>query len=954
MPTTLEFLQAILPPTGQYCAVTIVNGHAKQHFFSTIENLAEGVRLADKQLEGTNGAIYHGCSSYSGASRSQQSVELIKSFWLDIDTGDGKPYSDLETAISRLRDFVVHYSLPDPILVCSGTGLHVYWRLEEAVTRETWQPIAQALKDACHTFGLGAGPERTADAASILRPPGSTHRKGNPRPVVCGPLSPPVKLEVFNGLLAGRSNSAPSAVHTTLIRNGRVYRSKSTLLADCSNIYAPEAIDFEKLTEQCGQFRTFRDTAGNISEPLWYALLGVLGFTYDGAKKAHEWSSGHPKYSFQETEGRLKRVKELSGPTTCAHIKGINPSGCVGCAFGSSTPLDAGRRTYSDSISEQSIPASSEASMVETSLPQFAVEGYSQWQYKDGGLYWCHEDITKKAVEVKLSSFPVRISSVHVGEINHDQYYYHFQHYKPHGGWKDLIVRPSHVHGQSMVSAMADLGIVVHDPVKFNLYIKDSVDSINKKHDAEMSYEQFGWKGDKFLYGDQLYDADGAETAAISPELRLRSQWLRPARGGSLAGWKQAVDNLMGRGSEGMSFTVLASFASVLMPFFEANEGGAVINLMTRHSGAGKTTALSGAMTVWATDPRALELISIDTKVSQGVSLGALCNLPCIYDEFDNKDPEKVREFMVMFTSGRDKLRGNSDATLIHTASSWRMMLLTASNASIADTISSLGRSDAPAMRVLELPVESSGTMKPSELVELSKQLYANAGHAGEAFVRYLVQPDVTDWVREKLRELLDEIYEKCGFQKEHRFWARALAAIGCAALIVEELGLISFSTDRIMKWALDHFSQGAKERVAEPRSMLEHLAAYLNESIGSTLTMPGPSEGRKLFAIVGEKPKSRIHVRIELKGSTCYVEEAPLRKWLEQNAGGGYAELVRDLRRYHMLIGDRVAKTLSAGTEIESGQVRCMVFDIGHPKFSGVIREVEKTVGHPINLRRA
>src|SRR6185312_6408870 len=706
--------QAILPSSGRYCATVIVNKRSKQYFYSSVKDLAESALSLDRQLEGTDGAVYHGCASYADDKRTQSTVNAVRSFWLDIDTGPGKPYADLETAIQRLRDFIAHYRLPDPTLVCSGTGLHVYWRLEEAITREAWQPIAQALKNACHTFGLEAGPERTADCASILRPPGSTHRKGTARPVICGPLSPPVSLEAFDGLGSYQTNIGRERSSVSLVRNGRRYRAITSLLSDCSNIYAPEAINFDVLAEGCAQIRQLRDNNtiyGNVYEPMWYALLGVLGFCYNGNETAHKWSSVHPNYDKTLTEKQLKRVKELSGPTTCAHIKGINPSGCIGCSFGSSTPLEAGR---SRTDFRETDATSAAPSSMETSLPDFAIEGLSQWQFKHGGLYYCVQETNKAPLDVKVASFPVRISSIHTGEINKDKHYYVFQHRTPQGGWKDVIIKPSQVYGQAVVGTMADLGVDVRDPIKFQLYVKDSVEYIKQKRKMETSYEQFGWKGDKFLYGERLYGPEGWEHVALAPTLRQRAQWLCPTPGGSLEGWKQAVDNLMGRGSEGMSFTVLASFASVLMPLFDVDEGGAVINLMTRHSGAGKTTSLCGARSVWAADPRALELVNIDTRVSKAISLGMLCNLPCLYDEFDTKDPYVVRDFMEMFTSGRDKMRGAADATIIQNAASWRMLLIAANNSSIQESIVSYGKSEAPALRVLEFPVESSGTLKPS------------------------------------------------------------------------------------------------------------------------------------------------------------------------------------------------------------------------------------------------
>lgn len=961
MPTTIEFLRAVLPSSGVYCYTVIVNKQARNYFVSSLDALASGVLNSDGRLNGTDGAVYHACASYDGkGSRQQTNVSFIKSFWLDIDTGPNKPYLDVQSAIDHVSVFIGRNNLPIPTLVCSGTGLHVYWLLDRGIDRGTWQPYAQALKSACQQFGLGAGPERTADSASILRPPGTTHRKGAPLPVIGGPLTPPSPLEAFNGLLSSFGSINSTVRNSPLVRSGRRF-SGSSLLADCARVTSPEPIDFDRLSNSCGQFREFRynnNTYGPVPEPTFYALLGVLGWVYNGDAKAHEWASKHPNYDYNYTQRRLERVRELSGPTTCAHIKSLNPKGCEGCPFGQTTPLEAGRHAVSnastsESYSSTSQPNSAETPPAESQVEGSAVAGHPEYQFKQGALFHCTQSLTGSPIEVKLASYPVRIASLHSAEINKDQYYYLIQHYMPHNGWHDVVVKPSLIRGPMMAATMANMGVEVHDPTRFQAYIRDSVDTLKGQRKAETMYEQFGWKGDRFLYGDMLYGVDGPTPAAISPELKFRSQWLRPTPGGSVDGWKHAVDNLMGRGSEGMSLTILASFASALMPFFDTSEGGAVINLMTRHSGAGKSTAIAGARTVWSSDPKALELVNIDTKVTKAKSLGVLCNLPCLYDEFDNKDPEVVREIIEMFTSGRDKMRGGNDGTtIVHSEATWRMIFIIASNSSIQDSIASLGRSEAPALRVLELPVESSGTLTAGELMRLAKQLNANAGWAGQAFISYLVQPGVKEWVIEKLEELVTEITEKGKFGKEHRFWVRALAAISCAGLIVEHLDLIEFSPERIVAWALDFYGEASGRIKSEAKPMVEHLSSFLNEMISETLTMPGPAEGRRLFPSIGDKPKQRVNIRIENKGETCYVSQKSLRTWLEKNAGGGYTALLQELRKEGVLREHDCLKVLTAGTEISGGQVRCISFDFNHPKFSGMLREVKEAARHDNNIR--
>lgn len=622
--------------------------------------------------------------------------------------------------------------------------------------------------------------------------------------------------------------------------------------------------------------------------------------------------------------------------------------------------MDAGREAPAIQIPRESRDGSTEVppqAPVHPTMDGMALEGYPEYQFRKGALTFIQEDNVGKKIPIKLSSFPVRLSSIHTGEVTNGQYYYLVNHFHPHDGWKDVELKASDLHSSNMVAKLSDSGVVIHDPLRFNKFVRDSADVLRRREKTGMAYEQFGWKddGEHFLYGDKLYAATEQPTPALSEELRGRSRWLRPTPGGSVAGWKQAVDNLMGKGSESMSFTVLASFAAPLIRFLDNTEGGAVIQLVTRHSGAGKSTSLSGALTVWSGDKRGLELTTIDTKVSKGRELGLLCNLPAIYDEFQNKDPAMVAEFMILYTSGRDKKRANNAGQVIVNPIEWRNFLLTAGNQSMTESILAAGTATAPAMRILELPVESSGSMKQSELIKLAQVLSANAGWAGDAYLRYLMLPGVMPWVRENLLRSIDYVMDQCAFEKEHRFWARALACTQVAALIVEKAGLISFSSDRIMDWAMHHFSHKVitREERDRDRSMLPVLAQYFAEHLDETLTMPCAPEGRRQYAIIGDRPRRRVSIRVEVDTDTAFVSILPLRVWLEKNTGGGFTDMLAEIKTAGLLKAPFVQRTLTAGTDMSGGQVGCISVDITHPALTGMARAVREEVRHSNVVQR-
>jgi hypothetical protein len=950
MPTTLDFLRAILPAKGVYCAVVVdqTRSFKRQIFYPTVEALAEGVLKLDQKLGDTRAAVYHGCAAYSRRSRTKDAVRSLSALWLDVDAGPGKPYADQAAAIAAVQHFVA-LGAPVPLVVASGRGLHCYWPLADELDRPTWERYAERLKALCAERGLEAGRERTADCASILRPPGTTHRKGaTPLPVLCGPIPPKVtheQLEAFLGAVAVEDRRVTSAPVSSLRRPVGLHRPASSgLAAKLANVTALEPIDFEALCAGCAQMRAFRDdnaTYGPVQEPTWYAAVGVLAWCANGDSVAHAWSAKHPNYSERETADRLTRSRALSGPSLCARFRDLEPKRCEDCRFGQTTPLDAAR-----AIRIEKTPPPTLANLpvtIASNVVGCAVDGHDEYQYKNGGLYFTNDDPNGKRTDVKIASFPVQIASVHTGELNADSHYYLVRHFKPHAGWREVTLPASKLHGREAGSVMADLGVIIHDLPRFGMFVRDSVDTLQAKQRSRMQYEQFGWKDDgaAFLWGDRLYSARGIATTAISEQLRYRAQWLCPVPGGSLENWKNAVDSLMGSGSEGMSFTVLASFAAVLMKFLEGDEGGAVVSLVTRQSGAGKTTSLAGAYTVWANDLHALSIVTIDTKVSKASLMGRLHNLPVIFDEFTSKDPALVREFITTFTSGRDKNRADASGNLINNAFDWQTLLLTASNKSLVDTILSTGEGDAPAMRILELPVNSSGDLKPAEAQALKRELEKNAGWAGEAFLAALMIPGVLDWTRKRMPLLMDEIYARGSFRKEHRFWVRTLAAVGVAAAIVENYGLISFSPQRIMRWAIQHFSAKRSGGLldADALSMLPQLARFLNERLDETLTMPGPIEGRKRQQPIGETPRRKVSIRAEIEGGVVWVACAPLREFLER-LGGGYADLVAELASRDMLKADHKLVTLTAGSDLRSGQVLALGFAANHPAFDGIIRE--------------
>ena len=156
-------------------------------------------QLADQVLKSANSALenYFALARFSPhktpkgyPGRQGQYAQGVKSFWFDLDCGQdkadkGEGYLTQQEGLAALAEFIDTCKLPPPTYVVnSGGGVHVYWCLLHEILATEWTPVAARLKALTERHKLRADPTRTADIASVLRPPGTqNHKLATPRPV---------------------------------------------------------------------------------------------------------------------------------------------------------------------------------------------------------------------------------------------------------------------------------------------------------------------------------------------------------------------------------------------------------------------------------------------------------------------------------------------------------------------------------------------------------------------------------------------------------------------------------------------------------------------------------------------------------------------------------------------------------------------------------------------------
>jgi hypothetical protein len=946
MTSMLAFLDLILPDEGFRCC--FVQKYKKNFFFKTNGELAVFMAKTD---EGGD-TVYHACASYKAkTSRRQTNVAWVRTLWADVDAGPGKAYPETMAAVRAVVDACRACKLPVPLFICSGRGLHLYWPLAAALLPGEWIGYAKGLRAILHQAGLQFDPARSCDAASILRPPGTHHRKETtPLEVVQGNIVPRYELELFAHLLNANDIDHGFAEQPPYLDRQRPQyidaRIQSVLgqsIASYSNAIA----------DRCAQLRELRDKRGNLGERLWYACLGVLAFASDGDTFAHEWSSGDPEYTRDETAKKLDQTRRLTGATTCENFHGQNPALCEACPHWQKikSPISLGIAQP-----EPVAPLPAEEKVTLPSLPASFTWG------KNGELLFVTEK-DQQPLEHLISTYPIYIADVAQEEVQPD-HSLTFTCWLPARKWFTVVVPFRVLVGPTGIAELARFGINIHSGDYLKLYVRKAVDMYYSEGRLQIRYDQYGWKNDDtaFLFGRKLYLKDDELEVPGSPELEIRNNWLGPGCNApkhnreafGLERWAKAANALFAKDCEPQAVALLASFASPLIRFLDVVEGGAILSLVNRESSTGKTTGLVGAYSVWGMKD-GLALTVYDNRVTKFLTLAALGNLPCCHDELQMRDPNTLREFVITFTNGRDKMRGTREGGIRHAKADWQTILISASNVSLVDMLGGVTSVNAPAYRVMEMPCEIPASLRHQWGDKLKNELQWNAGYAGEVYARFLV--DNVAFVRRGVEQAAEMLWARTKLDRKYRFWIRTAACIVVAGVMVRRLKLLDFSMDYITDWLINFMVRtGTKHYAMDDTEdwAAAAVADFCLEQNQNFVVLPHfAPRGKRVLPV--REPKGQItgcfavaenELLVSMRALRTYAikNEIPLRKWLEN---------LQD----RSICSDISYRALTGGTAIPTAQTTVVTLLMAHEALAGanqnITMDVEEDESNVTPLRR-
>lgn len=884
MASLQNFFSKIYPPDGDgfRCAVSLSkDGKPRQFFFKTNAELAEKLREID--LGGS--AAYHACAVFdTDKNRKQENALAMKSLWLDIDAGEGKPYADANEAYAALNQFVAASGLPKPLTVCSGNGLHAYFLLSAPVEPGKWTVMANNLEILCGQHGLKVDKTRTTDSASILRPPGTYNRK-NP--------TDPLEVYVVDWGEGGAGIELmlcppPKADGLPVLSLGDMPKTRPSMTQGY-----PDGERTDALTSRAG----------------W--CVGPLHMSLEEATKAClEWNAHNtPPLPEDKVEKTVANIYERN--------KAQLPAPSVALPPETARPWLPPGFCWSDAMEI----------MMRVRDPESEPE-------------------EKKFINAVLCNDPFYIETFREDESTgeHGEGSVRICCRLRHTGWRSFTISRRALYGQNWLSELSAHNICCEPGQEKAL--KHLLHSLIKRATnmavPDTSFRSFGWKNDMtaFACGHSLYTKGGVRRISGTKEYENIAHLLAPNPKGSFLGWRQAVRKLFSPGCEAQGIAVLAALASPLMPLvFDESEGGAILSLVSYESGRGKTTAMKGAESVWGMK-NCLRLSDTSSMVAKFRNFGIRQNLPVMVDEYCDGDAEHMAAFIKQFTGGIDKDRLGRSGEARSDRLEWKLVHIGTSNTFVTETLKA-ANFHPQAMRIFEIVVDLPDNIVLSNTNEVMDELALNAGYAGPCFLRHIMANYGLDKLKIAANHLVGHFTSVLGTKDtDVRYMLRLVAVMALVAKIVSAPNLvdgepmIELNPDRMVKFMLNAIKKNLEDRRF---TFIDHIQHFLRTHVYGMVVVKDSYIPNTPAILISRPKREEVLGRYETEPRRLYLANDVMRKYCA-SARVPYKEMASKLEKEGVLLNRNKIVQLGAGVhEITPVRVPCWDLDMGHEKLKAV-----------------
>lgn len=940
----LEFLAAVLPSSGVYCVAEFTTAK-KEHIF--VDSLDEVLDAANKFAAENKDAYFALANFRTPENRLADNAKSMKSLFMDVDLGGEKAYQSRQEAIAAFEKFMGETGMAElgqPIVVSSGGGFHIYWPFDEEVPIAQWKPIAENFKRLCKQEGLIIDWNCTADAARVLRVPGTLNfKKAKPRPVkvlqahskefslfeldsfIKSKLKAPTYENTLASLPGQKPKTAPNATTLKLIEN------TETLFAEIA-----------KRTEEgtgCGQLAHYMSHAQEDGmEPIWRGMLSITQKCNDGGEWAIKLSEMHPY-----TPDRMaQKLREIKGPYPCLKFDSENPGICTSCPhFGKITnPLALGRKlkveTEAKEITlpepvEQAVALPEAAPISTTTLRRPAApKGFSFGS--NGGVFRDvktqddeGKDVTKQVMILPYDLFVVNILQ------HEDEHMVHMVAIRPTGAVEVTLNQRAVVSKDETLKALAEQNVLAaggwNDKNLFE-YVRSAVEEASIANRVIKVPPSYGWQEDgNFVFNEHIYSAGLPPRHIPMRHLGNLNKACKPT--GTIEDWRKVVHMIMRHKLDGVLTMSLIAFATPLMRYTTFN--GLTWHIGSTDSGTGKSLSMDLVSSVWG-HPVYYRTGKGTSDVTMQQRLGLLKNLPLLSDEITQKNrtaPEWFSAFLLDMSEGQGKDRMESGANKERiNDTQWQTQTLFTSNTHAKDLLDSREHSSQGEMlRLLEWNPTQVLSLTPEDEA-LIESLRMNYGVAGHMYVQWLV--DNPDRAKQVVREVNLRLKKELNFVSQERFWQVGCTTVVAGAILAAEAGIMRYPIETIIRFLKSLVDDARGVRKGNLRTAEDVLNSYTSDYYGKLIIVK--TLNGALTASLGDDgvidvSTSRTEVcgRVE-HGVTpghidYYIEEKRLKKYCNEHSFG-YSDFKKEMESKYAvsyLKKDLMSKTKGPPTRVNA-----------------------------------
>lgn len=954
---TLSFFKKILPSQGIY-VLAAFRGKVPAHSnHSTLESLA----IAAQRINRSGVEVFHACASYSealqkpsrrdpskmrNATRVATNAFAVRSQWMDIDVGEGKDYATRKEAIGALMRFCTELNLPIPMIVSSGRGLHCYWPYTKDVSAAKAGVISAALAAAAKAKGFKHDTSRTADIASILRPAGTHWRKDGEREVKvirdAEPVSPKEFLTKLIDFVQEPAPTLPSFI-------------TSEWSSGISASYPPSSA--HALIQFCPTLREVADKRGDVQEPLWRAMLGLVKHTIEGEELAHEWSMGYPHYDERETQEKLD-LWEM-GPTTCEKFSELSDL-CNNCSIRAKvkSPIQLG---YKEDLPPPAPKSDPDAEVMADGYVPTSVDhvDYHANRMPDQVPFWPKHvawDGTrmKRAMkdedgQVEWVAFATKL-------------FYPYLRFRQEDGtwamkvcalvnaernqWRTFDVPAKAIaENQAFANALGAYEVfsVGKNGKEFmKTHAMDVLSGLMAHNVETVTYNNFGWHDNGFVLGQSKLTPKGLEPVFLGSRVPPDSNAEFGVRG-TPEEWAELINTIYNRpGAEPYQFIICAAFGAPLIKLIASDMWHGIPLALTGEGGLGKTTTCKVACSMYG-DPRHF---AISTN-QEGSTLNALIqrvalmrNLPIVLDEMTGRTTQEIQGMLYALSNGKPKERSKSDGSLIGADLSWDTVSFITGNMSITNLLAQLDkqRADATQLRCFEIMLPDNFNEKvfrginAKDMIEdqlLSRQF----GAAGLKYLSYVMQK--REIITGRLQRMRAKYCPNSQDETRERFYYDLMVTSLMGGVIATQLGLLSFDLEGVRRWAEKHIKTLRASRAASTCSVEDYFHAFLSDLHGRIVVTQKYGDGRltrgKAAEFVEERSIRDPIARHAIEDRRFLVSTRGFMEWcVENNVNPGWFRDELDKRGFirHVAGEKETRERLFKGTNLVGSLAKAIEFD--------------------------